>query len=273
MKLSVITINYNNAEGLRNTVKSVLNQAYKDFEYIIIDGGSTDGSADIIKEYQDRISYWVSEPDKGVYNAMNKAVCHAKGNYCIFINSGDSFYDDYVLEKVFSSELTEDFVCGNWEKNGTISKSPNEMTAFYMFNDSICHQATFIKTELLKSQPYDESLKLVSDWKHMFINIVINNAAYRKVDVTICSYDTTGISSVNWKLLIEEREKVEQTVLPSRVYLDYVHAQKNLELKTNNPKLLAMLSYIKPNSIEEKFVLTSLDILGVIRKIKRTFIK
>ena len=89
MKLSVITINFNNRDGLRKTIESVVNQTYNDFEYIIIDGGSTDGSVDVIKEYADRIDYWVSEPDKGIYNAMNKGIDVAKGEYCIFMNSGD----------------------------------------------------------------------------------------------------------------------------------------------------------------------------------------
>jgi glycosyltransferase involved in cell wall biosynthesis len=89
MKLSVITINYNNAIGLRKTIESVVNQTFRDYEYIIIDGGSTDGSVDVIKEYADKIDYWVSEPDKGIYNAMNKGVAAAHGEYTNFLNSGD----------------------------------------------------------------------------------------------------------------------------------------------------------------------------------------
>ena len=81
MKLSVITINYNNRDGLKKTIESVVNQTYKDFEYIIIDGGSTDGSVEVLKEYSDKIDYWVSEPDKGIYNAMNKGIDIAKGEY------------------------------------------------------------------------------------------------------------------------------------------------------------------------------------------------
>ena len=101
MKFSIITINYNNCEGLRRTIESVVNQTCHDFEYIIIDGGSTDGSVDVIKQYADQIDYWVSEPDKGIYNAMNKGVAVAKGEYCLFLNSGDSLHNNSALAKVF----------------------------------------------------------------------------------------------------------------------------------------------------------------------------
>lgn len=96
MKLSIITINYNNREGLRKTIESVVAQTTREFEYIVIDGGSTDGSVDVIKEFSDYIDYWVSEPDKGIYNAMNKGVKVAHGDYCQFLNSGDWLYDSNV---------------------------------------------------------------------------------------------------------------------------------------------------------------------------------
>ena len=113
MKLSVITINFNNRDGLRKTIESVVNQTFKDFEYIIIDGGSTDGSVDVIKEYADRIDYWVSEPDKGIYNAMNKGIDVAKGEYCIFMNSGDCFYVNDVYENVFRELDGVDIIIGD----------------------------------------------------------------------------------------------------------------------------------------------------------------
>ena len=112
MKLSIITINYNHKEGLLKTIKSVVNQTYHDIEYIVIDGGSTDGSVDVVKQYEDSISYWVSEPDCGIYNAMNKGVAKATGEYCLFLNSGDSLHGtDSILE--FVSKLSgEDLLMG-----------------------------------------------------------------------------------------------------------------------------------------------------------------
>jgi acetyltransferase-like isoleucine patch superfamily enzyme len=123
MKLSIITINRNNAAGLRKTIESVVSQTYTDFEYIIIDGASTDDSVNIIKEYAEATLpcgeglgerlYWVSEPDKGIYNAMNKGILKANGEYCLFLNSGDWLYDNDVLNDVFSISPTEDIVYGN----------------------------------------------------------------------------------------------------------------------------------------------------------------
>ena len=112
MKYSIITINYNNADGLRRTIESVVSQTYADYEYLIIDGGSTDGSVNAIKEYEDKISYWVSEKDGGIYNAMNKGVKVAHGEYLIFMDSGDVFYNDRVLENIESFQKTDDIIVG-----------------------------------------------------------------------------------------------------------------------------------------------------------------
>ncbi|MBT8324244.1 MAG: glycosyltransferase, partial [Winogradskyella sp.] len=106
LKLSIITVNFNNAEGLKKTVDSVTAQTWKDFEYIIIDGSSTDGSTEVIKANKNIIDRWVSEPDEGVYQAMNKGISMANGEYLLFLNSGDHFYKDDVLEK-FHKELKE----------------------------------------------------------------------------------------------------------------------------------------------------------------------
>ena len=95
----IITINYNNVDGLRKTINSVISQTFRDFEWIVIDGGSTDGSKDLINQYVEYFSYSISEPDSGVYNAMNKGIKVAHGEYFIFLNSGDYFYDKNVLEK------------------------------------------------------------------------------------------------------------------------------------------------------------------------------
>ena len=100
MKFSIITVSYNHRDGLLQTIRSVISQTCKDYEFIVIDAGSDDGSVDVIKEYCDHITYWVSERDKGIYNGMNKGIAHANGSYVNFMNSGDVFYDDDTLEKV-----------------------------------------------------------------------------------------------------------------------------------------------------------------------------
>ena len=110
MKYSIITVNYNNKEGLRQTIESVIHQTFRDFEFIVIDGGSTDGSADVLKEYDAQITYWVSEKDNGIYNAMNKGIAKATGDYLNFMNSGDCFYTSDVLESVANYESDADFI-------------------------------------------------------------------------------------------------------------------------------------------------------------------
>src|SRR5659263_50658 len=105
MKVSIITVNLNNDDGLPKTIESILSQSFIDYEYLIIDGGSTDNSLDILIKYANRITYWVSEPDKGIYNAMNKGIAHATGEWIIFMNSGDVFRNDEVLANVFKSDI------------------------------------------------------------------------------------------------------------------------------------------------------------------------
>ena len=128
MKYSVITINYNNREGLKHTIDSVVCQTYTDFEFIIIDGGSTDGSVEIIREYEEHITYWVSEKDHGIYHAMNKGVAQAHGDYCIFMNSGDCFHSSYVLDSI--KEYQEDIICGKVIKGNNTKTEKKETKKF-----------------------------------------------------------------------------------------------------------------------------------------------
>ena len=174
--ISIITINLNNKDGLKRTIESVINQTKFDIiEYIIIDGGSTDGSVDLIKQYQDKISYWVSEKDTGIYNAMNKGIDASTGEYSLYLNSGDYLYTNDVIEKIMD-KLDKDIVYGNewkingrvndpfeWCKgtlkyqwytanktNGFLSKYPDKLTEMFFKTTALPHQSTFIKTELLK---------------------------------------------------------------------------------------------------------------------------
>ena len=126
MRYSIITINYNDKEGLSRTIKSVINQTSKNFEYIVIDGGSTDGSVDIIKQNIDYINYWVSEKDKGVYNAMNKGIAQAKGDYLVFMNAGDCFHTPDILELM--CDYQEDIICGKVFKVDLLERhSPHDL--------------------------------------------------------------------------------------------------------------------------------------------------
>ncbi|MGN1176819.1 MAG: glycosyltransferase family 2 protein, partial [Roseburia sp.] len=149
-KYTIITINYNNGKELRRTIESVINQTLTDFEYVVIDGGSTDDSVSIIKEYGDRIDFWISERDKGVYNAMNKGLSHAHGEYVNFMNSGDSFYSPTVLEEIDSEIGDADILFGNvcnslsGRRYGGI-KADSEVTFLTLKKEIICHQGTFYR--------------------------------------------------------------------------------------------------------------------------------
>ena len=222
MLFSVITINYNNAPGLERTIKSVVSQTSKDFEFIVIDGGSSDGSKDIIEQYADNIDYWVSEPDGGIYPAMNKGTRKAHGEYCIYMNSGDSFYDKEVLKNIASFNIAEDIVCGDLAltKNHVVS-NPDRVTLKTFYQSSLYHQATFIKSALIKNNPYDETLRLASDWKFLMDMLVLHDSSYRHIHLTVALFEGGGASDKNAARSQKEVEETLYNIFPKRVLEDY----------------------------------------------------
>lgn len=223
MRLSIITINYNNGDGLAKTVESVLSQKGRDeFEYVVVDGGSKDGSKDTIELNAQRIDRWVSEPDKGIYNAMNKGVSMATGEYCLFLNSGDVLHDDNVISDILDY-LQDDLVIGKivFLNNMSTSVVESPITFMRLYVGSLPHPATFIKTELLRKYPYDESLRIVSDWKFFLQTVIIDNCSYKIVDNIISDFDCDGISGVNRDLCDRERASVLKEMFPEKILLDY----------------------------------------------------
>ena len=210
MKIGIVTINLNNKNGLEKTIQSVLSQTYTDYEYIIIDGMSTDGSVDIIKKYSDKISFWVSEKDNGIFNAMNKGIDACSSEYMLFLNSGDYLFSDKVLEDVYK-ELDCDIVYGNEEKRfklgiKNIQKIPDVVDGKYFFENFLPHQSTFIKTSLLKEKKYREDYKMLGDWVFLKESIVDNNASYKHLNYVVSSYDCNGLSSDHCSLIKEKRD-------------------------------------------------------------------
>lgn len=214
MKLSIITVNLNNAEGLRKTIESVISQTYTDYEYLIIDGGSTDGSVEIINEFADKITYWVSEIDKGIYNAMNKGILKAKGEYCLFLNSGDWFLGEDVVKSVFSNGHSKDLICcklfRHEKYSGGIIQLPKDKLTFYDFyTSSLSHPSTFIKTKLFHEIGlYDETLQIVADWKFFMEAVIIHRCSYMSLDMELTYCTPGGVSTSNLKVSIKERENV-----------------------------------------------------------------
>lgn len=215
MKLSIITINYNNLEGLRKTYESVVCQTWKDYEWIVIDGGSIDGSKEFIEEHQDKFVYWCSEPDKGIYNAMNKGIAQANGEYLNFLNSGDYYCESTILSSVFKKQEDADIFYGNTyiqpDEKWELLRRPEKMSLAYLVERSICHQASFIKTPLLQSTPYREDLKIVSDWER-FINWFLEGRSFVHLRIPIVNYDIHGISA----------NRMEEQELERRLVLDQI---------------------------------------------------
>ncbi len=218
MKLSIVTINYNNRDGLQETIESVVAQSFKDFEWIVIDGGSTDGSKELIEQYADRFAYWVSEPDKGIYNAMNKGIVMAKGEYINFMNSGDIYASATILDEIFSSAHSADVLYG-YMMRGKVDGEANNLSMMRpdlswvdFYRDGLPHQSTFIKRSLFdRLGLYDENLKAVSDWKFFVDAFVYHKATSEFIPKKVAVYAEGGISDV---MGCEERKRVAKELFP-----------------------------------------------------------
>jgi len=222
MKLSIITINLNNAIGLRKTIESVISQTFKDYEYIIIDGASVDGSIEILKEFSDQLTCWVSEPDKGIYNAMNKGIKLAKGEYLLMMNSGDVFYKKNTLKRSLEFGLNKDLVYGDIleivnEHELCNKKFPEKLLFSFFYKYSLGHQAIFVKRTLHDTiGPYFESFKIVSDWCFFTLAVCKYNCSYKHIPIIVAATKRDGVSCDlnNMDLMISERKKFLDQFFP-----------------------------------------------------------
>lgn len=221
MKLSIITVNYNDAKGLERTIKSVISQSYHDSEFIIIDGGSSDGSQDIIKKYERHIDYWVSEPDGGIYQGMNKGLRQAKGDYVNFMNSGDRFHSADVLERIFALDTDADIITGAHVGSPHPNVGKDGISLYTLCTGAVDHQASFIKRDVALRHPYDEKYKIVSDWKFFIEALVLDNCTFFYTDTIVVDVDATGISNTAIDLNRREREAVLRELFPERILTDY----------------------------------------------------
>jgi glycosyltransferase involved in cell wall biosynthesis len=236
MHLSIITINRNNTTGLEKTMQSVGSQTFKEFEYIIIDGASTDGSVEVIKKYEPQFIHlkWVSEPDKGIYNAMNKGIRMASGEYIQILNSADCLAAPDVTERMLAAlekAGNPSIFYGNMVKcfpdgRKMVDKcfAGQEITMLGMFTGTLNHDPAYICRDLFdKYGYYDESLKIVSDWKWYLQSIILGDEKPKYVDLDVTLFDMTGISeSVESKQKIqEERKEVLADLIPDVYLHDY----------------------------------------------------
>lgn len=236
VRLSIITINYNNSDGLRETIESVVSQVFKEIEYIVVDGGSTDGSRRVIEEYGEHINYWVSEPDGGIYNAMNKGIRASHGEYLLFLNSGDVLHNTNVIEQVVPNLGNHDMVIGKvlYDNSGLTNELPEELTLLRFYHGSVPHPSTFIRRKVMLEYMFDERLKIVSDWKFFMQTLIIGNATYAHLDLIITDFDTSGISATNKVLVEQERNQVLEELFPERIRKDYLHFIHGSEYTDDN---------------------------------------
>ena len=227
MKLSIITINRNNRDGLQKTLDSVAKQDADRslFEYIVVDGASTDGSVQCIESYDSHIDRWVSEPDSGIYNAMNKAVRMSTGEYLLFLNSGDYLYDGHVITSVLPYLHDSGIVFGRMHliNTGESFTAPPDLTLLTLCRSSLPHNASFISREAMERRPYDEKYFISSDWKFWIEALILDNVSYSIYPNIVTNYDCDGISSRNRTRSMIERDKILHEVLPERILMDYLH--------------------------------------------------
>jgi glycosyltransferase involved in cell wall biosynthesis len=261
MLISIITINYNDAAGLKKTMASVLEQTYEDIEYLVIDGGSTDGSASHIELYQKDLAYWVSEPDQGIYSAMNKGIDQSTGDYLLFLNSGDWLVDDYVIERFVGFHPIEDLVYGDplvrdgiaWQRKFM----PKHMSIGVALTHTLAHQAEFYKRSLFNDNfRYDTSYKVVSDWILTNDAIIFKNCTTRYIDLVICCFEDPGISS-DFDLRQKERKQYfKENFDPKFLSLlkDYqLLNSQHLSLKESRPVNVALWVLQKKRQLVQYF--------------------
>ena len=233
MKLSIITINLNNAKGLELTIKSVIHQTFHNYEYLIIDGGSSDDSVNIIKKYENRITFWLSEKDNGIYNAQNKGIKHACGEYCLFLNSGDILVNNDVLESVFKNQPKEDLLYGEgiFNRNGkeVSYKYPDEnhLTFRFLKRTALCHPSIFFKRKLFDIYGYyNEEYMIAADWDFYLQLIFKYNVSILKLNLPISKFDSTGLSH---SPLYKNKIKLEVNAILNKNFRYFLKDYEELE--------------------------------------------
>jgi len=210
-KLSIITINFNNLEGLQKTVDSVINQTCKDYEYIIIDGGSTDGSKEYIQNMHKHFDYWISEPDTGIYNAMNKGIEASSGDFILFLNSGDYLYSKFVMKQINELVLVKNiiYVFDVMIENYKIEIQKGKVNSFNVFKNYICHCGTIYPTTKLR---YNENYRIISDWIFTVEMMKIFECIYKPGTISV--FTLGGISNTEMDLKHSELYSARRKLFP-----------------------------------------------------------
>lgn len=257
MKISIITICYNEPD-IKKTCESIVNQTYQDFEWIVIDGGSNEQTLDILNTYKSRINVFISEKDAGIYNAMNKGINLAKGDYLNFLNAGDTYYDNNSLSKASKYLDNIDIIFGDLKflqvgkyRRKFVKKYPDKIEPGWFIDESLPHPSSFIKKELFdKFGLYNENYKIVSDWEKWIEFFEVNKCSYKHIPITISSYNCSGIASNSDAL--QQKERAE-------VILKYY----NLDGITSPTKKIIKFLNIPLMKIIKKFNFTTYYLFGI----------
>jgi glycosyltransferase involved in cell wall biosynthesis len=246
-KISVVTVTYNASKDLEKTIESVISQTYfPHIEYIVIDGNSKDNTKDIIKKYEKYISHWTSEPDKGIYDAMNKGIHWATGEWINFMNAGDVFTKNTILEEIFSKDFqTIDIIYGNYiiayQQYKKLKYTPSPLNDFYK-GMIINHQSTFVKTILAKSHPYDTRLTIACDYEQLF-TFYREGKRFQHVDIFVAEFAAGGASTAKKIVYLKECKHIASQYFPM--------AKKYYQKQIVYTYLIAKLGKIIPISVFE----------------------
>lgn len=259
MLLTIITINRNNAEGLDKTMQSVACQTTSEFEYVVIDGASSDDSVKVIQRYAGQFGSrlkWVSEPDNGIYQAMNKGIRMATGDYVEFLNSGDCLVSKDVISKMFTAldekgepsilygNMLKSMPDGHLFRDRCFAGKP--ITLLGMYHGCLNHSPAYIRRSLFsKYGEYDENLKICSDWKWYMNAIVLGKEVPQYVDIDVTLFDMTGISETNKALLDKERSSLLQAMIPAGILADYDRWYPEIEIVDRLEKKVSIWNSIK----------------------------
>lgn len=245
-RLSIVTICLNDRVGLAAALDSVLVQTYRDWELVVVDGASTDGSVEEIRSREDRIASWVSEKDGGIFDAQNKGLARSRGEYVLFLNAGDRLASADALARLMEPPPTEDVVYGDawfqWKGQLRPWRQPDRLTFAFLMRSSLAHQATAFRRELFERVgPADATFRIAGDYEFVLRAVVVHGATARHVPFPVAVHDAHGVSSLpeNAARVERERERAQGKNLP-RLVLEHHREYLRLRERTLGRRVRAL---------------------------------
>jgi len=249
--VSIITAVFNGSATLEKTIRSIAEQTFKDFEYIVVDGSSTDGTIDMLKNHEGLIDCWVSEADDGIYDALNKGIDMARGDWLYFIGADDRLVDDSVLQRFFSQPIDSELLYGNvyWGENGETVAGKFYPERFYTQN--ICQQAIFYHRRLFQRLgKFDPGYSLVADWVFNMRAFGLKTTKPAYIDTIVAVYCLEGASTDIWDdAFLKNREKLFINSFGIIAYIKFKTSIGYQKALTHSPKFKALINFIKGGKV------------------------